>query len=242
MLHTLNDMIGTTIRATDGSLGPVHDFYFDDSTWTIRYMVADTDAALSGRKVLIGLVALGTPDWQSETFSVNLTCEQVRTSPAVDTEKPVFRQHEIDLHLHYSWPAYWDAGYGGTFGITPYPLFEKPLEEQEPSSSANEENPHLRSTRQITGYHIHATDGVIGHCTDFIVDEETWEIAYLVIETGNWFMGEKVLVAVKWINNIQWSDDCIYVNLSRTMVKSSPEFDPSKTVLRTYSKDVYDNG
>lgn len=237
MLHPSNEMIGTTIRGTDGDIGTVHEFYFDDTTWTIRYMVAETGTWLLGRKVLVGLVALGIPDWSNGTFSVDLTCEQVKNSPSIDTEKPVYRQHEIDLHAYYLWPTYWASGYGGTFGITPTALLENPevFQETEPSLPAKPEDPHLRSTHQIRGYHLYATDGEIGHITDFIIDEESWTLAYLVVETGSWFAGDQVLVAVKWISEIKWVEDRVYVNLSREMVRNSPEFDPSKTVLRRYA-------
>lgn len=239
MLHPLREMIGATIRATDGDLGTVHDFYFDDTTWTIRYMVAETGSWLLGRKVLIGLVALGTPDWESGTFSVTITCEQVKNSPSIDTEMPVYRQHEIDLHAHYQWPNYW-AGYRGTFGLTPYPLLENPLALQDTESlpPAEEDDLHLRSTLHINGYRLHATDGEIGHITDFIVDEENWSLAYIVVETGNWFIGDKVLIALKWVRKIEWSENSVYVNLSRDIVKQSPEFDPSKTILRPYKETV----
>jgi hypothetical protein len=127
MRPSLHSMIGFTIQAVDGELGKVHEFYFDDTTWTIRYMIAETGNWLSGRKVLISSVALGKPDWGSQTFSVNLTCDQVRNGPDIDTERPVYRQHETELHEYYQWPRYWEGGYGGIFGITPFPVFENPL-------------------------------------------------------------------------------------------------------------------
>ncbi|MBN1578477.1 MAG: PRC-barrel domain-containing protein [Chitinispirillaceae bacterium] len=233
MQQPLGGMIGYAIRATDGDLGKVRGFYFDDVTWTIRYMVAETGTWLSGRKVLIGLVALGKPDWEAGTFSVNLTSSQVRNSPAIDTERPVYRQHEVELHAYYQWPTYWDGSYGGTFGITPYPLFENPPV-QEPSEPAQQEDTHLRSTRQIIGYHIHANDGEIGHVTDFIVDEENWALTYMVVDTGNWLLERKVLIAVKWIKKVNWDDTGVYLDRSRESIKNSPDFDPSKTILRNY--------
>lgn len=240
MLHPLHEMVGATIKGIDGDLGTVSEFYFDDTTWKIRYMVAKTGTWLSGRKVLIGLVALGIPDWGSGTFAVNLSCEQVKNSPSIDTEMPVCRQHENDLHDYYKWPTYWASGYGGTFGITPYPLLENPmvLEEADQSPPAKEGDLQLRSTHQVKGYRLHATDGEIGYVTDFIVDEDTWTLAYLIVETGNWFIGDQVLVALKWVKEIQWSDNLVYVNLTRDTVRNSPEFDPAKTILRTYKVGV----
>ena len=233
MQQRLNKIIGYAIRAIDGNLGKVHEFYFDDATWTIRYMVVETGNWLSGRKVLISLVALGKPDWESRTFSVNLTCDQVRKSPDIDTERPVYRQHEAELHAYYQWPLYWEGGYGGTFGITPFPLFENPVK-QEPSASERKDDPHLRSTRHVTGYHIHATDGEIGHVDDLIVDDENWRISYLVVNTGNWLSGRNVLIPSAWIKSVNWADSSVFLVRSRDAVKSSPEFDPLKPILRDY--------
>jgi hypothetical protein len=231
MQQRLRGMIGFTIRATDGELGKVHEFYFDDATWTIRYMVAETGSWLSGRKALIALVALGKPDWESRTFSVNLSCAQVRNSPDIDTERPVYRQHEEEIHKYYEWPAYWQGGYGGTLGITPYPLFEIPSM-QESTAMKSKEDPHLRSTRRVTGYHIHATDGEIGHVEDFIVDDENWALRYLVVDTGHWLPGRQVLISPQWIKGVNWADSCVYIDRSREAVKNSPEIDSSTSVYR----------
>lgn len=224
MQHTLHSMIGYGIRATDGDLGKVSEFYFDDATWTLRYMVVETGTWLAGRKVLISLAALGKPEWQSVSFSVKLTSEQVRNSPDIDTERPIYRQHEAELHSYYSWPMYWEGGYAGTLGITPYPLFENPpiVRSTEPE---RHDDPHLRSTRQVTGYHIHATDGEIGHVEDFIIDDKTWAIDELVVNTGNWLPGKKVLVSPEWITAVNWADSSVQLDRLRASVKKSPEFD-----------------
>jgi uncharacterized protein YrrD len=227
MVFSLRSMTGYPIRASDGDLGTVLDFYFDDATWIIRYMVAETGTWLSGRKVLISPVALGKPDWKSRTFSVNLTCDQVRKSPDLDTERPVYRQHEVELHEYYQWPRYWEGAYGGTFGITPYPLYEGLLA-QESSKSGREDDPHLRSTRQVTGYHILATDGGIGHVGDYVVDDETWALQYLVVDTGKWLPGRKVLISPTWIKSVNWADTSVFLDHSREEVKISPDFDPLK--------------
>lgn len=227
MQHSLRSMIGFAIRATDGDLGKVYEFYFDDATWTIRYMVAETGNWLLGRKVLISLAALGKPDWELRTFPVGLTCDQVRNSPDIDTERPVYRQHEAELHEYYQWPQYWEGGYGGALGITPYPLFEKPLL-QESSASDRKDDPHLRSTRQVTGYKIHATNGEIGHVADFMVNDQNWAIRYLVVDTGNWLPGKKVLISPSWIKSVNWDDASVTVDRMRESVKNSPDADPAK--------------
>jgi len=219
-------MIGYEIRASDGDLGKVDEFYFDDETWTVRYIVVETGNWLSGRKVLISPVAFGKPEFESRTISVNLTCAKVRSSPNIDTEMPVYRQHEAELHEYYQWP--WRGGYGGSFGTTPLPLSDdEVLAEQETSASGHQDDPHLRSTREVTGYHLHATDGEIGHVEDFIVDDENWTIRFLVVDTTNWLPGKKVLLSPQWINRVEWADSSVHFDLTRESVENSSEFNPS---------------
>jgi len=240
MQHSISSMIGYAIRATDGDLGKVDEFYFDDETWTIRYVVVETGNWLSGRKVLISPVAFGKTELESRTISVNLTCVQVSSSPDIDTEKPIYRQHEAELHEYYQWP--WRGGYGGAFGTTPLPLSGgEVFVEQEASTSGRRDDPHLRSTRQVTGYHIHATDGEIGHVEDFIVNDENWAIRFLVVDTRNWLPGKKVLLSPQWIKRVEWADSSVYFDLTRESVRNSPEFDFSKAVNRDYEAYLYDH-
>ena len=226
MQYGISSMIGYEIRATDGDLGKVDEFYFDDETWTVRYIVVETGNWLSGRKVLISPVAFGKTELESRTISVNLTCSKVWSSPNIDTERPINRQHEAELNEYYQWP--WRGGYGGSFGTTPLPLSDdEVLAEQEASVSGHRDDPHLRSTREVTGYHLHATDGEIGHVEDFIVDDENWTILFLVVDTTNWLPGKKVLLSPQWINRVEWADSSVYFNLTRESVENSSEFNPS---------------
>ncbi|MFH0918837.1 MAG: PRC-barrel domain-containing protein [Fibrobacterota bacterium] len=240
MQHKINSLTGYVIKASDGDLGKLHEFYFDDETWTIRYMVVETGNWLLDRKVLVSLVALGKPDETSRTVSVNLTCDQVRNSPDIDTERPVYRQHEVELHEHYQWPIYWESGFESAMGATPLPfLLTGEQEKPEPTVRDHKDNPHLRSTRKITGYHIHAIDGEIGHVEDFIVDDENWSIRFLVVDTTHWLPGRKVLISPRWIQRVKWDDSSVHLDLSREAVRQSPEFDPSKPISRNYKDDLH---
>jgi uncharacterized protein YrrD len=231
MHHYLGSMIGYRIQASDGELGKVNEFYFDDATWSVRYMVVETGTWLSNRKVLISSVALNKPDLQSHMFSVNLTCDQVCNSPDIDTEKPVCRQHEIKLHEYYKWRQYWDGGYGGTFGITPFSLLDNYMLKESVGPELHSD-PHLRSTCQVTGYKTHASDGEIGHVEDFIIDDKNWTLQYFVVNIGNWLPGRKVLVSPKWIKSVNWIDASVHFDHSREAIRTSPEFDPAKIIHR----------
>lgn len=250
MEQFVNSMVGYAIRATDGDLGKVDEFYFDDESWTIRYMVVKTGNWLSGRKVLISIAALGKPDWKSRTFSVSLTRDQVKNSPDIDTQKPVYRQHEKRLHEYYEWPLYWQGGYGanyvGTYGGIvgatpgPIPVIEEPVERLT-TTSESLENPHLRSTKHLSGYLIFATDGKIGHVEDFIIDDENWALRFIVVNTNIWLRGRKILLSLQWINRVEWGDSNLYFSLSMDAIRNSPEFDHTKSVTKDYVNKLHEH-
>ncbi len=203
MKHRLDSLIGFTIGGTDGEIGKVKEIYFDDKSWIIRYIIIETGSWLSGRKVLLSPKAVVSTEWNQELFKVNLTMEQIKNSPNIDIDKPVSRQHERDLYAYYPWGGYyWGGGMG--LGLS-YPIGMNLATQNENEVSVEEtsdDDPHLRSTDKVTGYKIKATDGEIGDVEDFIINEGNWNIDFMVVDTGNWFPGKKVLIAPKMIKEI----------------------------------------
>ncbi len=236
MLRSLRGLGDFTIGATDDEIGKVNSFLFDEQTWHIRYLVADTGRWLPGRKVLIAVSALGEPNWEGRVFPVNLTKDQVRNAPDIDTDKPVSRQREIELYEHFSWAPYWGMGMGVPTGGEPMPI---PID-AEVAKKAAAGNPHLRSSHELKGYHIHATDGEIGHVEDFIATDEDWVIRYLVVNTKNWLPGQRVLVSPQWVEKVSWDDEEVDVDVTREKVKNCPEYNPAAPVNREYEIQMYD--
>ena len=174
MLRNIKDLRGYVIRAIDGTIGKVDDFYFDDEDWGIRYLVVDTGSWLSGRKVLISPVTVGHAGWMARRLPVALTRAQVEHSPDIDTRKPVSRQHEAQYLGYYGYPNYW--GGAGLWGMGAYPgsLTAQGRVEQDLRDHGNLATPddcHLRSSNAVVGHHIRATDGDIGHLEDLLVDD-----------------------------------------------------------------------
>jgi uncharacterized protein YrrD len=232
MQRNVNSLIGYSLQATDGEIGKLVEFYFDDETWTIRYLIVKTGNWLSGRKVLISPGALIKTETRSDSFPVALTKEQIRNSPNIETDKPVSRQHEIELYGYYPWQSYWGSGTyggGGIWGTTSaYPVIEeKVINEPDQDGKRADEDIHLRSTLEVSNYHIHANDGEIGHVKDFIMDDQTWQLAYLVVDTHNWIAGKKVLIAVGRIKKLEWENAKIYVDVSVESVKRSTVYNES---------------
>lgn len=240
MKRRLNELVNSVVRARDGVVGTVQNFYFDDVTWSIRYLVVETGKWLENRRVLVSVVSVGVPDWGSRTFPVDLTREQVRNSPKIDTADAVSRQYEASLIDHYGWPIYWQEGfyYPPLSVAAVLPLKAKETEE-ETVPPLRRSDPHLQSMRDVAGCQIHATDGNIGHAEDFIVDDTEWAIRYLVVDTRNWLPGRRVLVSPQWIEKIVWEDRKIIVDLSRHAVEGCPVFDPSKPYSIDYETRLH---
>jgi uncharacterized protein YrrD len=210
MERNINSLIGYSMEATDGEIGEVVDFYFDDETWTIRYLILKTGSWLSGRKVLISAAGLSTTDIRQGLFPISITKEQIRNSPDIDTDKPVSRQQEAMLNQHHFWENYWGSGYyGGEMGVAN----ARPVKIKAVDRDPNEDF-HLRSIAQVNGYTIHASDGEIGHVNDFIVNDQTWKLIDIVVDTHNWIGGKKVLVPVSNVRSISFQSWLVYVNIT----------------------------
>jgi sporulation protein YlmC with PRC-barrel domain len=221
MERSINSLTGYRVGATDGEIGEVEDFYFDDETWTIRYVVAKTGGWLSGRKVLLATTAISERGIKGGLFPINLTKEQISDSPDIDTEKPVSRQQEAMLNQHHWWENYWGSGsYGGEMGIANRPPVRIRAEERDPN-----EDIHLQNIVEVDGYTIHATDGEIGHINDFIVDDKTWELTHLVVDTSDWIGGKKVLVEVAHVHTISFLSRLVYLDIAKADIETSKLYD-----------------
>ena len=254
MLRSMKDLENYTIGATDGEIGKVKDFYFDDGAWVIRYLVVETGSWLSSRKVLISPISIDQPNWAERSLPVSITKDQVRKSPDIDTDKPVSRQYEIDYFGYYGYPYYWDGGsmWGG--GLYPYAMvpgysgywLDRPEREREEEAYARAErarhrndDPHLRSCKAVIGHHIHASDGEVGHVESMLVEENTWAIRYLVVNTSNWWMGHKVLVAPEWITGVRWLDQSVTVAMTRESVRNAPLYESAAELNREHEASLY---
>ena len=247
MLRHTSEIKGYGIAARDGPIGSVCDYLFDDQAWRVRWVVVDTGALLPGKKVLIAPMVLGDIDSGESRFRVRLTVDQVKHSPGVDTDAPVSRQMEGDVYDYYGWSPYWTSGLfmggyayaGGTMGAPLAMDLARPghgdADGQKP-----EGDPHLRSVNEVRGYHIHATDGEIGHVSDVVIEDEDWSLRYLVVDTQNWWPGRKVLIAPRLVETVDWATRRVTLSVDRQTVQDSPAYDPSVTIDRAYENRFHD--
>jgi hypothetical protein len=243
MLHNLTDLKGSKIKARDDEIGEVEDFYFDDENWTIRYLVVDTGKWLPGRKVLISPISVGNVHHGNHRVEVNLTKKQIEDSPGAETDRPVSRQYEASYFDYYGYPYYWGGPYAWGPAAIPAAMPVPTRTEAEIAEMQRRDgesaDPHLHSVREVIGYYIEATDGDIGHVEEFIIDDESWTIRYMVVDTRNWWPGKKVLVAPQWIERASWSDSRVYVNLSRADIQEAPEYDRNAPLSRDYESSLH---
>lgn len=241
MLLSTKAVIGCSLENGEGSVGTAHDLFFNDESWVVRYLVVSTGRWLSGRHVLLPPTVVEQRDWPNRRLWVPLTQQQMGDSPEVDTEKSVSRQKELELDRYPAWPAWTPVG-----GIVP-PIARAAASVAALSQEAEdiEGDSHLRSVSEVTGYHIEAADGSVGHVEELIMDDEgelhgPWEIRYLVVDTRNWLPGRKVLVAPCWAESISWDERKVRVDLNRQQIKDAPQYDPDVPINRRFEEILFD--
>lgn len=231
MLFKAKTLNGYNLESIDGKIGTVEDFFFDDRYWAIRYLVADTGNWLTGRQVLLSPYSVKNVIQTEEAIAVDLTKKQIEDSPSLETDKPVSQQFEESYYGYYGWPTYW----GGPFLWGTFPTIVRDSDRWQNLEHRTENwDRNLRSMHDVDGHHIQGSDGEIGHVEDFLIDVETWEIRYLIVDTRNWWPGKKVLIAPTWIERVSWKDKKVFANLTRAAVKSSAEYDESTYLTRDY--------
>jgi hypothetical protein len=252
MLRSIKELESYTVSATDGDVGGVKDCYFDDEAWVVRYLVVGTGEWLKSRRVLISPLAIGHSTWSGKTLPVSITREQVKNSPDIDADKPVSRQHEIGYFGYYGYPYYW--GGSGLWGEAAYPGTMltgigsdgidgeyKNLHENAVSAdgSYRPTDQHLRSCNAVSKYHVHASDGDLGHVEGLLVDEKTWSIRYMIVGTSNWWLGHSVLISPQWIDDVSWINEKVSIDLTRQAIKDAPVFDSTVQLNRDHELGIY---
>jgi hypothetical protein len=226
MLQNIKELYGHKLAAVDGDFGHVKDFYFDDKTWVIRYLVADTGSWLTGRLVLLSPHAFSKWDRYETTLHVKLHKKQIQDSPPIESHKPVSRQYEIEYYRYYGWPTYWEGG--ALWGLGGYPVVLPSSKDEMEPRLHHRDDKHLQSTHAVTGYHIQAADGAIGSVSGFMVDDKSWAIRELVVETGHWYSGKEILISSGKVERISYEESKVFVSLTKADIQRTAENDLAK--------------
>jgi hypothetical protein len=254
MLHSLKNVHGFEVLATDGTIGRVKDFYFDDSTWFVRFFVVETGDWLSGRRVLVATQSVHDVDWQEHRLQTGVTLHQVMRSPNIDTMAPVSQQHAVQQYEYYGYPyelggpGVWGfgpmptqlaAGYGSAGPSTPLRQEKAFVLRQAQRHLDRGDDPHLRGYRAVDRFHVRASDGDIGHVEGLIVDDDDWAIRYLVVNTSDWWIGHVVLLAPQWIADVSWLEATVTVDLTQLAVRNAPAYDEAHLPDRVHEVALY---
>ena len=232
-MFSANSLLGYHLHATDGEIGSLHDIYFDDESWAIRYFVVDTGDWLPDKKVLVSPGFIGLPDEEREILPVSLAKNELENCPERDSEKPVSRQHDESLLEPRIWQTYWIGGYypvaGTGMSLPIVPVFEdRNRLDVDPAKCIGDGDPHLRSIDAVTGYSAVSTDSRRWYVDDFVIDCNIWKIKYITVARGKWFAEKKVQIPVELIREVSWDDFSVFISLSDEAFEQSPEFEPSR--------------
>jgi len=237
MLKNIKQLYGNKLCASDGDIGHVKDFYFDDTTWAVRYLVANTGTSwLAGHQVLLSPHAFGRFDPEAKVLLINLNRRQIEGSPSIESHRPVSRQYEEDYYRYYGWPVYWEGG--DMWGMGSQPVAMPPPDPTLHAHLGHQQSGdiHLRSTQAITGYHIQAADGMIGHVSGFLVDDKSWVIGELIVETGHWYSGREILISPSKIERINYEESKVFVNLTKEDIQRTSEGSVAQAVAGNLHK------
>ena len=195
MLYEAKTLKGYKLHSLDGQAGKVKEFYFDDHQWKIRFLVAETGNWLIGKQVLISEDALGAVNKEEQYININLTSKQIEDSPSLESARQTYPNLIIEqMDMSESYQ-----------GKAPW-------------------DPQIRSTYDSSGSKIDAMDGELGSIDDFIIDDKTWEIRYLIVNAKNWWPDKKILVTPKWSERVNWAESNMFINLPRETFKRAKEY------------------
>lgn len=240
MFRSINNWMGYGIQATDGDIGEIHDFYFDDNQWSIRYIIIDIGPWIKDRKVILSPDEFIALDSSEQYFSLKkLNKGQIKNSPEIDTALPVSKQEQISLHKYYRWPPY---------AISPITTEvketedSKEVEEAEAVSQMQQNYSELRSAREVIRYSVKGKDGELGKVEDLLVDDEAWKIVYLVIDSKEELeIDKKILVTMSWIKWMHHNEQEIYLDLNKQTVRNSPSYDPERPKQWPMERELHKN-
>ena len=190
-------------------------------TWAVRYLIVQTGGFFHRRRVLVSPISVRDVDATERRYRLSLTTEKIRNSPSFDADKPVSRAHERAYFQYYQYPYYWDYsglwGMGAVPGVLATALDDAPdLRDDRPTEPYGDppsetSETHLRSAREILGYHVQAEDGMAGHVEDLLVDDESYEVRAIVVNTGSAGLGHRVLLAPSEVARVSWEERNLYV-------------------------------
>ena len=240
MYRSAKHLMGYQLGAEDGEIGRVKDFYLEDTSWFVRYLVADTNHWLPGQLVLISPYAIRGFDDSKKVVNVAMTKAKIQASPRAEEHQPISRQFETLYHTYYNWPYYWQGvGFWGPGPATPAVPPEALPTPEKLEAQALPEDRHLQSLGEMKGYPLHAPDREIGTVSDALVEDAEMRLSYLVVDTGHWWPGKKVLLSTAWVEKVDWTEPSVHVEIASEAIRSAPEYKDGMDLDRDYEERLH---
>ncbi len=229
----------SSLDGSDGNIGTISDMIVDGDQWAVRYIQVNIGKWLPGRIVPLQPDSIVERDWAIPLAKTNVSADAIENSPEVRSPRPVSRAMEVELAKHFDWQPYWSGGFGHELGgvppLSPSLVIDKKKQQEIESTQVN-----LRSANEVIGYKVHEADGEMGSVYDLIVDDLAWLVRYIVVDTGNWLPGKKVMLAASWIEQISWTEKAMHLDLTKDQVRGMPQYDPEQAVNRQHEEQLYD--
>ncbi|PSL50806.1 PRC-barrel domain protein [Salsuginibacillus halophilus] len=245
MLFEAKKLRNFGVITSDGELGKIDDVYMDEDQWVIRYLVVNRKPLLPGGKVLVSPIAVERMDINGQTIHLNVTKEELEEAPGKEEAEPITRKKELELHHHFGYGYYWPAQ--GMWGSFPYPhqLRVEAPHHQRPQELPNEEEIKVRSLKEMTGdwsgYDVEGSDGDIGTIDDVIVEDDTWNIRYISVDTGRLFSTGHAVLSSSWILHTEDEEKKVRVKMARHEVQAAPEYVPGQPLDREFEERLFDH-
>jgi hypothetical protein len=211
-------------------LGRIRDTYFEDRRWSIRHLVVETGHWPGHHRVLVSPWSVRGLDPERRVLQTDLTGQELAESPDADSDKPVSRQHAIDLARYY-----------GFYGFPYHWLGTAPVSEQWMAAGGGEVavvtlaprlrragDRHLRSARAVLGYCVHAHEDDVGHVSDFLFGDAAWAIRHVSVVLRRGLSRRRVLVPVGFVSRVDWDAGAVSVALPASVLRNAPEYDPAR--------------
>jgi hypothetical protein len=242
MLVNTSRIENSKIHATDGAVGKVTTFLFDEEQWVLRYIVAKYGFLFFGGRILLSPISVTGTVGDGEEIRVGLTKGQIKNAPSADLARPISRRKEEQFHRYYQIPVYW--GGAGLWGSAMTPMEAgtvtyEPNAEQEPIGAAEEEY-HLRSTNEVEGYRVHATDKEVGTVASFLIEDSTWAVRYLRIDATEEIGNGNLYVSPHWVDEISWIERKISLEMDSTRLSEAPTVGVEGTLTRDEEEQLHE--
>jgi hypothetical protein len=246
MLRSIEDLKGCKVSCPDGELGAVAHVYFDDEMWGIRFIVIEAMGWNNWQEVWVSPLSVRGIDFAVGVVTLNLTQRQMTGSPPIDTRNAISRLQETKLFDYYGCRPYWAARPTSTYASHPAgsndsrPGLESLQLRPTLHVKGSRADIHLLSAQQAGSFSVATADGVIGHVTDFVFDDETWVVRYMTVDTRDWWdSAREILLSTEWIESVDSVRFTVSTTLTRDAVEHSPAYVDAVPLNRMYETQLH---